>query len=186
MRFEEKTKNTAVMPAHSSSPTPQISIIVAMAENRVIGANNTLPWHLPADLRHFRRLTTGHHIIMGRKNYESIGKPLPDRINIVVSRNRGYHAPGCRVVHSLDEGLIAASGDTEIFVIGGGQLYRQTLGGADRLYLTLIHGLPEGDTSFPDLYWNDWNELERERHEADARHAYAYSFITLERKKTGP
>jgi len=167
-------------------PESRISIIVAMAENRVIGVNNALPWHLPEDLKRFRRITTGHHVIMGRKNHESIGRPLPNRVNIVVTRKPDYLAPGCQVVHSVEEALAVAGNDPEIFIIGGAQLYQQTVDRADRLYLTLVHARPQGDPRFPEIAWNDWNELDRERHDSDTRHAYAYSFITLERKKVNP
>jgi dihydrofolate reductase len=158
-----------------------ISIIAAMAENRVIGSHNALPWKLPADLRHFRTLTTGHHVIMGRRNYESIGRPLPHRKNIVVTRRSGYTAPGCLVTHSLEEALELARGDPEVFIIGGGEIYRQALDRADRQYLTLVHARVAGDTLFPEFDWNEWKVLSRERHEADDKNPHAYSFITLER-----
>lgn len=161
----------------------RVSIIAALAENRVIGVNNTLPWRLPNDLKHFRRLTTGHAIVMGRKNYESIGKPLPERTNIVVTRNRDYRASGCLVAHSLDEALTLARGDPEIFVIGGAEIYREALPRAGRLYLTEVHATVAGDTFFPEIERNDWKETARERHEADDKHAYAYSFVVLERIK---
>jgi dihydrofolate reductase len=161
----------------------RISIIAALAENRVIGVNNALPWRLPNDLRHFRRLTTGHAVIMGRKNHESIGRPLPERVNIVVTRNRDYRADGCLVAHSLDEALARAANDPEIFVIGGAEIYRQALARAGRLYLTLVHAAVPGDTFFPEINRNDWKETARERHEADDKHAYAYSFVVLERVK---
>ncbi|MHB8454854.1 MAG: type 3 dihydrofolate reductase [Acidiferrobacterales bacterium] len=160
----------------------RISLIWAMTSNRVIGANNTLPWKLPADLRHFRRLTTGHHIIMGRKNYESLGRALPDRVNIVVSRQPGYQAPGCTVVRSIDEALRVASGDPEIFVIGGATIYAQTLDRADRLYVTLIDAKIPGDTVFPDFEGNAWLETAREEHAADEQNRHSYTFITLDRK----
>ncbi len=160
-----------------------ISIIAALAENRVIGVNNTLPWRLPNDLKHFRRLTTGHAIVMGRKNYESIGKPLPERTNIVVTRNRDYRVDGCLIAHSLDEALRLAGGDPEIFVIGGAEIYREALPRADRLYLTQVHAVVEGDTFFPEIDLKDWKEIAREQHAADEKHAYAYSFVVLERIK---
>lgn len=162
-------------------PRPRISIIAALAENGVIGRDNRLPWHLPDDLKHFRRLTIGHPVIMGRRNYESLGRPLPDRLNIVVTRDPGYAAPGCRVAHSLAQAFEAAAGAGEIFVIGGGELYAQTLERADRLYLTCVHARVEGDTRFPDFDPGAWREVERVRHEADDRHPYAFSFVTLER-----
>lgn len=161
-----------------------ISIIAALAENRVIGVRNTLPWRLPNDLRHFRHLTTGHAIVMGRKNHESIGKPLPERTNIVVTRNRDYRASGCLIAHSLNEALILAKDDPEIFVIGGAEIYREALPRAGRLYLTQVHAEVHGDTFFPEIDRNDWKETARERHEADDKHAHAYSFVVLERMKT--
>jgi len=160
-----------------------LSLIVAMAENRVIGRDNALPWRLPNDLKHFRRITTGHPIIMGRKNYESIGRALPDRSNIVVTRSPGYVAPGCVVTHSVEAALAAAGDDPEVFVIGGAELYAQTLAHARRMYLTLVHANVTGATLFPELDWSAWRESTRVRHEADAAHAYAYSFLTLERAR---
>lgn len=171
-------------PADAFDRSPRsrhLSLIVALAENRVIGRDNALPWRLPNDLRHFKRLTSGHPIIMGRKNYESIGRPLPERTNIVVTRKSGYVAPGCVVVHSIEAALDAAGAATEIFVIGGAELYAQTLARAQRLYVTWVHADVEGATLFPEVDWSEWQELHRERHEADAAHAYAYSFVTLER-----
>jgi dihydrofolate reductase len=161
---------------------PIIAIIAAMAENRVIGRNNALPWHLPEDLKRFKRLTLGHAVIMGRRNYESIGRPLPGRRNIVVTRRPDYEAPGCVVVHSPAEALAAAEDDEEIFVIGGAELYAQFLPSAHRLYLTLVHAEVDGDTLFPAFDWSDWQETARETHPPDARHPYAYSFLVLERK----
>ena len=154
-----------------------------MAENRVIGVDNTLPWRLPADLKHFRRLTTGHHVIMGRRNYESIGKPLPERTNIVVTRNRDYRAPGCVIAHSLEEALEHAQTDPEIFVIGGAEIYHQAFARADRLYLTLVHASVTGDTYFPEFAADRWNEISRERHEADDKNPYPYSFLVYDRRK---
>jgi dihydrofolate reductase len=159
-----------------------ISIIAAMTENRVIGINNTLPWRLPADLRHFRQITTGHHVIMGRRNYESIGRPLPDRTNIVITRNPVYQAPGCRVKHSLAEALQDAGNDPEVFVIGGAEIYRQAISRADRIYLTLVHAEISGDTFFPEFDMREWRETSRAHHEADEKNPYAYSFVTYDRK----
>jgi len=158
-----------------------ISIITAMDENRVIGRANALPWRLPNDLRRFRRLTTGHAVIMGRRNYESIGRPLPERRNIVITRQPGYSAPGCQVVHSLEQALAAAGEDPEIFIIGGAEIYAQALPRAARLYLTLVHAAVAGDVRFPPFDQGEWREIERERHEADDRHPYPYSFVVLER-----
>ena len=159
-----------------------VSLIAAMAENRVIGVNNTLPWRLPADLRHFRQLTTGHHVIMGRRNYESIGKPLPDRTNIVVTRNTEYRAPGCEIKHSLVDALQDIQDDTEVFVIGGAEIYRQAMSDADRIYLTLVHANISGDTFFPEFDTREWNEISRTRHKADEKNPHAYSFVTYDRK----
>jgi len=161
----------------------RLSIIAAVAENGVIGRNNALPWRLPADLRHFRRLTTGHPIVMGRRNYESIGRPLPQRTNIVVTRRVGYRAPGCVVVHSLEDALVAADGAAEIFITGGADVYAQTIERAERFYLTRVHANVAGDIYFPACDWSAWRETARDRHEADADHAHAYSFITLERAR---
>ncbi|MER3443390.1 MAG: dihydrofolate reductase [Meiothermus sp.] len=166
-----------------------LSLVVAMAENRVIGRNGGLPWRLPNDLKHFRRLTTGHPVVMGRKTYESIGKPLPGRTNVVVSRSPDYSAPGCLVVNSLEAALQVAeaaphdpAGTRETFVIGGAELYAQALPLADRIHLTLVHAEVAGDTFFPDLDPGAWREVSREDHEPDEQHAYAYSFLTLERR----
>lgn len=159
----------------------RVSLIAAVAENGVIGRDNALPWRLPADLKRFRRLTTGHPVIMGRRNYESIGRPLPQRANIVVTRRTDYRAPGCVVVHSLPEAFAAAGGAPEVFVMGGAEIYAQTISRAERLYLTRVHARVAGDICFPAVDWTAWDEVSRERHEADDKHAYAYSFITFER-----
>ena len=152
-----------------------------MAENRVIGRANRLPWRLPADLRRFKSVTMGKPVIMGRKTYESIGKPLPGRSNIVVTRDPDYRAPGCQVVHSLEQALEAGAGHAEVMVIGGAELYRQALGRAQRIYLTLVRAEVEGDALFPDIEPQQWRELERESHRADERNQYDYDFVTLQR-----
>ena len=154
-----------------------------MSENRVIGINNKLPWHLPADLRHFRRLTTGHPVIMGRRNYESIGKPLPNRTNIVVTRNPDYRAAGCLVTHSLDDAMNSAGNDRDIFIIGGAEIYRQAFDRANRIFITLIHARIEGDTYFPEFEGPSWREISRERHERDENNPYPFSFLTYERSR---
>lgn len=165
-----------------------VSAIAAVAQNGIIGNKGDLPWHLPDDLKYFQRITKGHHVITGRKNYESIPakyRPLKDRVNIVVTRNTNYEAPGALVVVSLAAGLEIAhlGNDPETFIIGGGQIYREalTMRLVDRLYLTLVHGDVEGDTHFPQLDPGEWQEMERTRHEADERHAFAFSFVVLER-----
>ncbi len=159
----------------------KLSLIVAMAANHVIGHDNRLPWHLPADLKHFRATTLGKPVLMGRRTWESIGRPLPGRTNIVITRNADYAAAGCVVVHSLDEALSAAGDAGEVMVIGGAELYRQALPQADTIYLTLVHGGFEGQTRFPDWQPDDWREIERIDHEPDDKNPHAYSFITLER-----
>ena len=156
----------------------KISIIVAMAENRVIGRDNGLPWHLPADLKHFKAITMGKPIIMGRKTWESIGRPLPGRINIVVTRTPNFMADGCVVVHSIEEAL---AGHDEAMVIGGAEFYRQVLPQATTLYLTLVHDVFDGDTFFPELDEQAWREVERSDFAADEKNPHAYSFIRLER-----
>lgn len=164
---------------------PVLSAIVAMSENRVIGKDNKLPWHLPADLKHFKEITTGHHIIMGRKTFESIGKSLPNRVNIVLSRDTDFVASGCQTVTSIDSALeiAKAAQQHEIFIIGGAEIYRQLLSRIKRLYLTIVHTNIEGDAWFPELDTASWHEVSRERHEADEKNTYAYSFITMESTK---
>jgi len=159
----------------------KLSIIVAMAANRVIGHGNRLPWHLPADLKHFRQITMGKPILMGRKTWESIGRPLPGRLNIVITRNHGYKAEGCVVVHSVDAALRAAQGHDEVMLIGGEQLYRQVLPDADTLYVTQVDGEFSGDAFFPELNDDEWREVERSAHAPDENNAHACSFITLQR-----
>ena len=161
----------------------RIALIVAMAENRVIGRNNQLPWRIPADLRHFKALTLGKPVIMGRKTYESIGRPLPGRDNIVISADSGYQAEGCQVVHSVEQALEAAGSCEEAMIIGGANLYRQTLENADRLYLTLVKAEPEGDTWFPEIELQQWREIERQAHAADESNEYDYDFVVLERAR---
>ncbi len=160
----------------------RISLIWAMANNRVIGANNTLPWRMPADLRHFRLLTLGHPVIMGRRNYESLGRPLPGRKNIVVTRQADYRAEGCEVAGSLEDALRKTAGNPEIFIIGGATLYAQTLGLADRLYATLIDAQVQGDTLFPEFDERAWTETAREAHLADEQNPFNYCFVTWDRR----
>lgn len=157
-----------------------ISFVVAMARNGVIGKDNQLPWRLPADLRHFKTVTMGKPIIMGRKTFDSIGRPLPGRTNIVVTRDPAYRAEGCVVAHSIEAGLAAAGDAEEVMVIGGADFYRQLLPRTDRIYLTLIDAEVEGDTWFPELDPARWHERSREDHVADADNPYPYSFIVLE------
>lgn len=163
----------------------RVSLIVAEAENHVIGHDNRLPWHLPADLARFKRLTMGHHIVMGRRTYEAIGRALPGRTNVVLTRRRDFDAgdESVRCVASLDEGLALAreAGDDEPFVIGGGQVYEEALAIADRIYLTRVQGAFDGDAFFPELDPAAWRVTESESFRADAKNPYDYEFLVLER-----
>ena len=161
---------------------PAFALIAAVARNGVIGANNALPWRLPADLKHFRSLTTGHTIVMGRKTWESLGRPLPERQNVVVTRSPHYTAPGALVVASLDAALAAAALPAPVFCIGGGELYRAALPRADALYLTEIHRDFAGDATFPAIDRRVWRETARESHASDAPGGFAYAFVTYRRE----
>ena len=161
---------------------PSLELVVAAARNGVIGRDNGLPWHLPADLAHFKRLTMGHPLLMGRRTWESIGRPLPGRRSIVLTRDEQFSAPGATVVHSLGEARAAAGGAERLMVIGGADLFRATLGAADVLHLTEVDADVEGDVLFPPWKREDWHEVWRESHPADARHAHPYSFVTLRRR----
>jgi dihydrofolate reductase len=159
-----------------------VELVVAVSENDVIGRANQLPWRLPADLRHFKSLTLGHHILMGRKTYESIGKALPGRTNWVLSRSSEFAPADCNVVRSLQEGQLGVGAEGPLMVIGGAEIYRLCLPRAVRIHLTLVHTqITDGDTFFSAWRDPEWTESSRERHEADAKNAYAYSFLTLER-----
>jgi len=161
---------------------PIISLIAAMAEDRVIGINNKMPWHLPADLRHFKALTVGKPIIMGRKTWESLPGLLPDRPHIVVTKDLNYQAKGCQVVHSIDEALAAAGDVSEIMIVGGAAFYAAMLPQADRLYLTQVKTTVEGDAFFPDYNATDWQIIAQETHAADEKNPFSYRFLTLERR----
>jgi len=158
-----------------------LSIIVAMAKNRVIGANNTLPWHLPADLKHFKALTMGHHLIMGRKTFDSIGKPLPGRTSVVVTRNRTLKIEGCAVVHSLEEAIAACANDNEIFIAGGADIYAQAMPLVDTLYVTEIQRDVEGDAHFPEFNRDEWQEAARAIHHQEKPESLEYHFIEYRR-----
>jgi len=158
------------------------SLIVARARNGVIGRDNALPWHLPADLAHFKALTSGHPIIMGRRTHESIGRALPNRHNIVVTRNRDWSAPGCTASPSLEAAFAAAAPATEAFVIGGSALYEAALPLADHIYLTEIDADIPGDTVFPEIEAGKWVETELGRHAPDARNAHSLRFLRLDRR----
>jgi dihydrofolate reductase len=158
-----------------------ISIIVAADENGVIGKGNQLPWRLAADMKHFRELTMGKPVVMGRKTHESIGKALPGRHNIVITRNRDLVIDGCTVVASLDDAIDAAGDVDEVMIIGGAEVYRESLGLANRIYLTRVHSAVEGDARFPEIDYDEWVETSIESHAPDERNEYPYSFEVLER-----
>lgn len=157
-----------------------ISIIAAMSENRVIGNNNSLIWKLPNDLKRFKSITSGSAVLMGRKTYESIGRPLPNRRNIIITRNEDYKAEGCVVCNSLPEALMLTNNDC--FVIGGGEIYRQALPIANKLYLTIVHNTFDGDTTFPELGEN-WTEVLSESNSKNYKNEYDYTFVNYERYK---
>jgi dihydrofolate reductase len=164
-----------------------ISMIAAVSENLVIGRNNDLPWHLPDDMKYFMQTTKGHCVIMGRKNYESIPekfKPLPNRVNIVITGQKDFVAPGCVVVHSLAQALKKASelGPTEVFLIGGSEVYKQGIPLAKKLYLTEIKAEIGGDVYFPDFNKAEWQEISRIKHDIDPKHKYAFDFVIYTRK----
>jgi len=161
---------------------PRISLIAAMAEERVIGIENRLPWRLPADMKWFRKHTLGKPVVMGRKTFESFGsKPLPDRLNIVITRDPDYQAPGAVVVHDIDQAIVAAGDVEEIMIIGGASFYEQMLPRADRLYLTFVHTHVVGDAWFPAYAESQWRELERHDQAADEKNPYPHSFCIYER-----
>ena len=163
---------------------PTISFVVAMDRNRLIGQGSGLPWRLPDEIRRFKEITMGHPVLMGRKTYETIPqkfRPLPGRTNIILTRQQEYDAPGCIVVHSLQEALSAVSPEEELMVIGGSQLFDALLPIVDRLYLTEIDDEYEGDVYFPALDMNQWREVAREEHPRDDRHASPFVFLVLDR-----
>jgi dihydrofolate reductase len=161
----------------------RVSIIVAAAENGVIGAGNRLPWHLPDDLKHFKALTLGKPMIMGRRTFESIGRPLPGRTSFVVSRQPGLQIAGCTVTDTIDAALEAAreQGAPEVMIVGGAEIYRQVLPRTSVIHLTRVHAHIDGDVRFPELPAGAWREVDSERHPADDRHVHAFSFIKLAR-----
>ncbi|EZP77472.1 dihydrofolate reductase subunit [Parageobacillus genomosp. 1] len=161
-----------------------ISHIFAMDQNRVIGKDNRLPWHLPADLAYFKKVTMGHAIVMGRKTFESIGRPLPGRENVIVTRDRSFQLEGCKVLHSIEEvKRFAAMRDDEVFVIGGAELFRATLPVADRLYITKIEASFPGDTFYPAFDESEWQLVSYTKGIKDEKNPYDYAFIVYERKR---
>jgi len=161
-----------------------ISQIVAMDENRGIGVHNRVPWHLPDDLNRFKTLTMEHHIIMGRKTYESIGNPLPGRTNVVITRKQDYQPDGCLVVHSVAEAIDLAEnrGETEAFIIGGGEIFKQSLELTDRIYLSIVHTTVQAEVYFPPLDELQWTEIESSHHPVDQTHQFSFTYKTLIRK----
>ena len=163
-----------------------VSLIAALSENRVIGKNNDLPWRLPDDMKYFMETTSGHYVIMGRKNYQSLPekfRPLPNRTNIVITRSSDFSAPGCQVVHTLVDALEIArqANQKEIFIIGGAEIYALSLPHAHRLYLTEIKAEVAGDTYFPNVNLTEWKELSRSQHSTDNKHPFAFDFVIYEK-----
>ncbi len=162
---------------------PRISILVAMARNRTIGIDNTLPWRCPEDLKRLKALTMGHHIVMGRKTFDSIGKPLPGRTTVIVTRNRQLVVENCVVAHSLPEAIAACGGDEEIFILGGAELYAQAVPVADTMYITEILAEVAGDAHFPDFDRSQWLETSREHRSQDTPQPLAFDFVTYRRRR---
>lgn len=163
--------------------TPKIVIVVACAQNQTIGREGGLPWHLPEDLKYFKRVTMGKPIIMGRKTFESIGRPLPGRTNIIITRDQNFAAEGISVVHSIDEAIDLAKDENpdEVMIIGGAQIYAQALARTDLLHLTQVHQDVEGDAHFPELDYKEWREVSRENHPSANSETPDYSFVVLKR-----
>jgi dihydrofolate reductase len=156
-----------------------ISSIAAIAENNAIGKNNQLLWRLPADLKHFKVITTGHTVIMGRKTFESVGKPLPNRRNIVVTRSKALHIEDVEVVNSIEQAIALCDQDEEVFIVGGAEIYKAAMDITDQIYLTVVHENFEADTYFPQIDPLIWEETAIEKHEADEKNPFAYTFSTL-------
>jgi len=165
-----------------------ISIIAALSQNHIIGKNNTLPWRLPDDMKYFMQTTKGHYVIMGRKNYQSIPekfRPLPNRTNIVITKQPDFEAPGCRIVHSLPDAIALAkkADQEEVFLIGGAGIYKEGISLADRMYLTEIMGSMDGHVYFPEFNKAEWTETSRNHHPIDINHVYAFDFVVYQRRK---
>ncbi|MFZ4450839.1 dihydrofolate reductase [Salibacterium aidingense] len=159
-----------------------ISFVAAIDENRLIGADNSMPWHLPNDLKHFKKITHGSPVIMGRKTYEAIGKPLPGRRNIIITGHEDYEAPGCEVIHSLNDIPPMEQEAEELFIIGGAAIFEQTFPLASRMYLTIIHDHFNGDTYFPEWEEENWRMVEEKQGTVDEKNVYPHTFLTLQRK----
>ncbi len=159
-----------------------ITLIVAIGKNNELGKENDLVWHLPNDFKRFKKLTTGHHIIMGRKTFESFPKPLPNRVHVVITRNEKYKREGTIIVHSMKEALQIAKNDTQPFIIGGGEIYSLGIPIADKIELTRVHGSFDADTFFPEIQINEWELIKEEHHDIDEHHKYAYTYLTYLKK----
>lgn len=159
-----------------------LTIIAAAAENNALGKNNDLVWHLPDDFRRFKKLTSGHHIIMGRKTFESLPQPLPDRTHVVVTHQKDYNPEDTVIAHSLDRAIEISKGDNQPFIIGGGEIYKQSIDRADRIELTRVHETFEADTFFPEIDESQWELVSEEFHDKDEKHEYAFSYLTYDRK----
>jgi dihydrofolate reductase len=159
-----------------------LTMIAAAAENNALGKDGDLVWHLPDDFKRFKKLTTGHHIIMGRKTFESFPKPLTNRTHIVITRNRNYKKDGCIVVHNLEDALKIAEGDTQPFIIGGGEIYKLALPASEKIELTRVHDTFEADAFFPEIDLTKWKLIEEEFHEKDERHSVAFTYLTYIKK----
>ncbi len=165
---------------YASNEVCMLSAIVAIDQNNVIGNHNKLPWHLPADLNYFKQVTLNKTIIMGRKTFESIGRPLPHRKNMIVTRDKNFKATACEIIYSIDDVIaMSQNNDEEFFLIGGAELFNQLLPHVKRLYLTLVHHTFEGDAFFPEIDFKEWNEISRVDYPADEKNAYSYSFLVL-------
>lgn len=159
-----------------------LSIVVALSENNAIGKDNKLLWHLPADLKYFKKITSGHTVIMGRKTYESIGRPLPNRRNIIITNQKDFKPNGCETAHSLQEAVECCKKEDEVFIIGGGNIYEQALPLCDYLYITKVFThIKDADTFFPEIDTTQWHEVSRETHEPDDKNIFSYAFIILKR-----
>jgi len=160
-----------------------LTMIAAAAENNALGKDGDLVWHLPDDFKRFKTLTSGHHIIMGRKTFESFPKPLPNRTHVVITRNKDYKKEGCYVVHNLEDALKIAKDDTQPFIIGGGEIYNMALPKAQKIELTRVHSTYEADAFFPQLDLNNWKLVEETYHEADQRHKVSFTYLTYLKNK---
>tara|TARA_R100000789_G_scaffold83754_1_gene79369 strand:+ start:298 stop:789 length:492 start_codon:yes stop_codon:yes gene_type:complete len=159
-----------------------LTMIAAAAENNALGKDGDLVWQLPDDFKRFKKLTTGHHIIMGRKTFESFPKPLPNRTHIVITRNRDYTKEGCIVVHNLEDALKIAEGDTQPFIIGGGEIYKLALNASEKIELTRVHDTFEADAFFPEIDLSKWELINEEFHEKDERHSVSFTYLTYVKK----